>query len=127
MILWTLYTVSEAYEDSQYTVIFDHKPTVYPRLITGLTVSYLWYVMQQISVLQGVAFGFVLATFFWFVFELSRNLFDGHYFYYIGNTSVTDRWLKEWEWPIFWLRLWLMGFAFGLYYYDQLNVFSWLS
>lgn len=123
MILWVLYSVSEAYEDSQYTVFLDHKPTLYPRIMHGLTCLYLWYGWQGLALVDCLTFGFILASVFWFVFELSGNLFNGHYFYYIGTTSVTDRKLKEYEWPIFWLRIWLVALAFALYYRDLLNIY----
>lgn len=123
MILWALYSVSEAYEDSQYTVILNHKPTVYPRIITGLMVLLLWCGLQNHPWLQCIAFGFVLASVFWFAFELSGNLFRGHYFYYIGTTASSDRALKKYELPVFWVRVFLIGLAFALYYYDQLNIY----
>lgn len=120
IFLWVLYCVSEAYEDSQYTLILDHRPTVYPRITIGLISLILWGQLNELSVYGYATFAFILATVFWFVFELSGNLFRAHYFYYIGTTSRIDGKLKTYEWPVFWLRIFLVALAFCLYYYDEL-------
>lgn len=118
LILWVLYSVSEGYEDSQYTFFNNHAPTVWPRLFTGLTVIVSYE--QRPLTLKYIALAFVLASVFWFVFELSRNLFKQQYFYYIGSTAKTDRLLKEYEFPIFFLRIFLVGLSLCIYYYEQL-------
>ena len=123
IFLWVLYSISEAYEDSQYTVILNHKPTVYPRILHGMMAMWLWCSWHVSSLVDCAVFSLLLITIFWFVFELSGNLFRGNYFYYIGTTASSDKWFKKYELPIFWLRIWLMGLAFALYYRDLLNIY----
>lgn len=123
LLLWILYSISEAYEDSQYTVILDHQPTVYPRILHGFMTVWLWCSLQSSPALDVIYFGLVLATTFWFVFELAGNLFKGHYFYFIGTTARSDRWFKRYELPMFFLRFWLMGLAYGLYFHNELNIY----
>ena len=122
LILWTIYSISEAYEDSQYEVIWDHKPTMYPRIAVGALVYFTWQGLTELPWLsiEMISFPFVLASVFWFVFELSGNLFRKNYFFYIGTTSTVDEWLKKYEWPVFWLRLWLAVFFIMLYYYKAI-------
>ena len=121
-LLWILYSISEAYEDSEYSVIYNHKPTVYPRLITGAICMYTWQGLTEYGWLsiKMLSFPLLLASVFWFVFELSRNLFKGNYFYYVGSTATSDRWLKRYELPIFFVRMWLVALAYCLYYYFEL-------
>ena len=123
MIFWIAFSVSEGYEDSQYTFIKNHAGTVWPRVFSGfiamvaheqdsVTWQYLWMAL-------------ILASVFWFVFELSRNIFKEQYFYYIGTTAKTDKLLKEYEFPIFFLRIFLVGVFFCLYYYDELTNYNY--
>lgn len=121
-ILWIIYSITEAYEDSQYDVIFNHKPTVYPRIITGILVTYTWHGLTDLPLLslKMLSFPLLLAALFWFVFELSNNLFRGNYFYFIGTTADTDKWLKPYELPVFCFRVWLVAFAYCLYYYSEI-------
>ena len=123
LILWVLYSVAEAYEDSQYTFMLWHGPTVYPRLLTGLLV--VWSLMGWPLSWHHATLGFVLAAVFWFVFELARNLFSERYFFYIGTTSWWDRKLKRYELPVFWLRLWLVALSFCIHYYHELTKHVW--
>lgn len=122
LILWVLYSISEAYEDSQYEVIYDHKPTLWPRLATGALVYFTWQGLTGYPwlSLKMLSFPLVLASVFWFVFELSGNLFRGNYFFYIGTTATLDKKLKKYEFPVFWVRLWLVGFFLALYYYYEI-------
>lgn len=123
ILIWVLYSISEAYEDSQYTNFYDHKATVYPRIVNGAMVTWLWSSLQDISLIDTVFFASLLITIFWFVFELAGNLFRGNYFYYIGTTSRIDKLLKRYELPMLFLRFWLVGAAFALYFHNALNIY----
>lgn len=118
IILWVLFSIAEAYEDSQYTFILNHNPTVWPRLVTGLIVIWCWQYWPLTWMHLRLAF--MLACIFWFVFELAGNLFSERYFFYIGTTSKWDRALKRWELPVFWFRMWLMGLSICVYFYEEI-------
>jgi hypothetical protein len=124
VFLWILFSVAEAYEDSNY-VFIDHHPTVYPRIATGLLVFVTWFMpmVEHVGMPGWLTIGgfiLILASVFWFVFEISRNLFAGQYFYYLGTTAKIDKWFKKYEYPVFWFRVWLIALAFCLYYYDSI-------
>lgn len=118
LILWILFAVADAREDVQYGYFHNHAPTVWPRVFAGF-IAAISHEQNSIS-WRYLWFAFILASLFWFVFELSRNIFKEQYFYYIGTTAKTDRLLKEYEFPIFFLRIFLIAVAFCLYYYDEL-------
>lgn len=119
-ILWIIYSIAEAYEDSKYTVILDHKPTLWPRLIIGVITVVLWFADSVIDLRSFIAFVLILASVFWLVFEIAGNLFRDNYALYIGNTSWLDRRLRNYELPVFWVRCWLILFSYTLYYADKL-------
>ena len=113
VVAWALYSVSEAYEDHSYTVILDHKPTVYPRLCIGMIVLLLH--RHELDTWQMLSLALILTSVFWLIFELAKNIFDGHYIGYMGTVSSWDRKLKPYEGIVLFVRFFLVCLSFALY------------
>lgn len=120
MILWIIFSITEAYEDASYKPFKNHYPTTWPRIITIIMVT--WLYCGDRWTIDYLSFAFILATVFWFVFELFTNIFRGNYLGYIGTTARMDQLLKRHELPIFFLRIFLIALSFCIYYYEQLSV-----